>query len=154
MEYLAKLYADRLPMIICRPFNYTGVGQAESFLLPKIVAHVRNGATEIELGNLDVARDFSDVRDVSAVYAHLIDTKAAIGCTLNVCSGRAYTLREVLGLVEDLSGRRLGVRVNPEFVRRNEVKVLLGDPSRLNAMLPAIRGKISLRDTLRWMIER
>ena len=97
MEYLAKTYSVRLPLIICRPFNYTGVGQAEAFLLPKIVAHVRKGATEIELGNLDVARDFSDVRDVSSIYARLIQTPAAVGATLNICSGKAYTLREVLG---------------------------------------------------------
>ena len=153
MEYVAKTYSSRLPLTICRPFNYTGIGQAEAFLLPKIVAHIRKGAAEIELGNLDVARDFSDVRDVSSIYARLIRTPAAIGATLNICSGKAYTLREVLGLVRDISGKELAVRINPAFVRSNEVKNLLGDRSRMDALLPGSCGKIPLVDTLRWMIE-
>jgi len=153
MEYVAKTYSSRLPLTICRPFNYTGIGQAEAFLLPKIVAHIRKGAAEIELGNLDVARDFSDVRDVSSIYARLIRTPAAIGATLNICSGKAYTLREVLGLVRDISGKELAVRINPAFVRSNEVKILLGDHSRMDALLPGSCGKIPLVDTLRWMIE-
>jgi GDP-6-deoxy-D-talose 4-dehydrogenase len=153
MEYVAKTYSSRLPLIICRPFNYTGIGQAETFLLPKIAAHIRKGAAEIELGNLDIARDFSDVRDVSSVYAELIQTPAAIGATLNICSGKAYTLREVLDLVENISGKKLSVRVNPAFVRSNEVRVLLGDRSRIDAIVPGSCGKIPLRETLRWMIE-
>jgi len=152
MEYLAKLYASRLPLIICRPFNYTGVGQSESFLLPKIVAHVRRKADSIELGNLDVARDFSDVRDVSAIYARLLDTPAALGQTLNVCSGTAYALRDVLAIVEGIAGLRLDVRVNAILVRKNEVRMLRGNRTKLDALLPDSTERIPLVDTLEWMI--
>ena len=153
MEYVARLYAKRLPLIVCRPFNYTGVGQSESFLLPKIVAHVRRQALHIELGNLDVARDFSDVRDVASAYARLLATPAAIGQTLNVCSGAAYALREILALAEGISGRRMDVRVNPELVRANEVKMLRGNRGRLDALLPGSSAPIPLAETLRWMID-
>ena len=96
MEHMAHLYGSRLPIVISRPFNYTGLGQAESFLLPKIVAHVRRRAPLIELGNLEVARDFSDVRTVVETYKRLLQTPAAIGQTFNVCAGKAYTLNDVL----------------------------------------------------------
>jgi len=152
MEYVARLYADSLPIIVARPFNYTGVGQDESFLLPKIVAHVRKGASEIELGNLNVARDFSDVRMVAQAYQRLLATKAALGHTFNVCSGKAYTLNEVLALAREISGRALEVRVNPAFVRENEVKVLLGSKARLEACIGKL-DTFELRDTLRWMLE-
>lgn len=152
MEYMARLYTESLPIIIARPFNYTGVGQAESFLLPKIVAHIRRGAGEIELGNLEVARDFSDVRMVAQAYLRLLTSPAAIGRTFNVCSGTAYTLNEVLSLAREVSGRTLDVRVNPALVRDNEVKVLLGSRARLEACIGAL-DSFELRDTLRWMLE-
>jgi GDP-6-deoxy-D-talose 4-dehydrogenase len=152
MEYLARLYANSLPIVIVRPFNYTGVGQEASFLLPKIVAHIRGRVSTIELGNLDVARDFSDVRMVTQVYVRLLASQAAVGRTLNVCSGKAYTLNQVLALAKEISGRRLEVRVNPAFVRHNEVKMLLGSRARLEECIGSIDA-FELRDTLRWMLE-
>lgn len=151
MEFVAKLYRDRLPIIIARPFNYTGVGQSIDFLIPKIVHHVRQGAKEIELGNLDVSRDFSDVRDVASAYAALLDQPAALGETFNICSGTAYSLRDVIALIQEISGHDFSVRVNPAFVRENEVKTLWGDRSKLEGVLGQ-RPLCDLRDTLSWML--
>lgn len=152
MEYVARLYADRLPLITVRPFNYTGVGQAESFLIPKIVNHVRRRAPLIELGNLDVARDFSDVRNVVQLYRRLLEAPAAVGQTFNVCSGQAWSLNDVLTMVREISGHDFEVRVNPAFVRQNEVKTLVGSRAKLDAVVGEV-PEISLRDTLRWMLE-
>ena len=152
MEYAARLYVGRLPLIMARPFNYTGVGQAESFLIPKIVNHVRRRAPLIELGNLDVARDFSDVRNVVQLYRRLLEAPAAVGQTLNVCSGQAWSLNDVLAMVREISGHDFEVRVNPAFVRQNEVKTLLGSRAKLDAVVGEV-PEITLRDTLRWMLE-
>ena len=152
MEYVARLYADRLPLITVRPFNYTGVGQAESFLIPKIVNHVRRRAPLIELGNLDVARDFSDVRNVVQLYRRLLEAPAALGQTFNVCSGQAWSLNDVLAMVREISGHDFEVRVNPAFVRQNEVKTLVGSRAKLDAVVGEV-PEIALRDTLRWMLE-
>jgi nucleoside-diphosphate-sugar epimerase len=151
MEYVAALYASRLPIVIARPFNYTGVGQDQNFLLPKIVSHFRQGCASIELGNLDVARDFSDVRTVARCYRLLLEAPSAIGGTFNICSGHAYSLFEVMDLMRELSGRDLQVRVNADLVRQNEVKTLLGSRNRLDAAVGAV-PPIPLRETLRWML--
>jgi nucleoside-diphosphate-sugar epimerase len=150
MEYMAKLWLDKLPLFIVRPFNYTGVGQSEDFLLPKIVAHFRRQAPFIELGNIDVSRDFSDVRTVAKIYRRLIEIKP-IGQTVNICSGKTYSLREVLDLAENISGHEMDVRVNPAFVRANEVKSLCGDVTLLYSLVGE-REFLSLEDTLYWML--
>ncbi|MFJ5189333.1 GDP-mannose 4,6-dehydratase [Pseudomonas fulva] len=150
MEYMAKLWRDRLPIVITRPFNYTGVGQAENFLLPKIVSHFQRKAPAIELGNLDVWRDFSDVRAVVRAYRGLIEARA-VGQTVNVSSGITHSLREVIAKCSAITGHTLDVQVNPAFVRANEVKTLCGDNARLRALVPGWETP-DLDETLGWML--
>ncbi|WP_368607925.1 GDP-mannose 4,6-dehydratase [Pseudomonas fulva] len=150
MEYMAKLWCDRLPIVITRPFNYTGVGQAENFLLPKIVSHFQRKAPAIELGNLDVWRDFSDVRAVVRAYRGLIEARA-VGQTVNVSSGITHSLREVIAKCSAITGHTLDVQVNPAFVRANEVKTLCGDNARLRALVPGWETP-DLDETLGWML--
>jgi len=150
MEYMAGLWHDRLPIVIARPFNYTGVGQSESFLLPKIVSHFRRRADKVELGNLDVWRDFSDVRSVVQAYRGLLDIRP-LGQTVNICSGKSYSLREILAICQAITGYELQIEVNPAFVRANEVKTLCGDNSHLRALL-GTWDTPPLEETLRWML--
>lgn len=152
MEHMAKLWLDKLPIVIARPFNYTGVGQSESFLLPKIVGHFRRRAAVIELGNLNVWRDFSDVRTVAQTYRRLLEVCPA-GTTVNVCSGKTYSLREVLAMMAEIAGYEIDVRVNPAFVRANEVKTLCGDPSRLRKLIGEWEQP-QFGETLRWMLSQ
>jgi len=150
MEYLARLWMERLPIVIVRPFNYTGVGQSRDFLIPKIVAHIRAQSAVIELGNLDVSRDFSDVRDIARYYRMLAE-QAPVGETINFCSGRLYTLRDVIAEASTIAGHAIEVQVNPAFVRGNEVKELCGDPQKLQRLVGNAKT-IALPDTLRWML--
>jgi nucleoside-diphosphate-sugar epimerase len=150
MEHVARLWMDKLPIFITRPFNYAGVGQADNFLIPKIVSHFQRRAERIELGNLDVSREFSDVRSVAHAYAELL-TLSPRGETVNICNGQGYSLREVIALAEEITGHQMEVCSNPAFVRANEVRTLVGDASKLRSLigeLPAYR----LRDTLSWML--
>jgi GDP-6-deoxy-D-talose 4-dehydrogenase len=150
MEYVAKLWKDKLPITLVRPFNYSGVGQSESFLLAKIVGHFRRRESVIELGNLDVSRDFSDVRSVAYAYRRLLEVRP-VGEVVNVCSGTATSLRQVLQMAELASGHSIDVRVNPAFVRANDVRELRGDPTKLRDLLGDWHNP-PLIDTLRWMI--
>lgn len=150
MEYMAKLWLDKLPVLIVRPFNYTGVGQSEDFVLPKIVSHFRRGAETIELGNLDVWRDFGDVRFVVNAYRKLLET-APSGVTVNICSGMTHSLREVTAICERITGRAIQVKVNPAFMREHEVRSLWGDPGLLKQLIGHWEPP-PLEETLRWMM--
>lgn len=151
MEYMVRNWFDRLPIIITRPFNYTGVGQADRFLVPKIAGHFKRRAPVVELGNLDVARDFSDVRTVASAYATLLRGNAT-GETVNICSGIPHTLADIVSVFERIAGYQIEVRVNPAFVRANEVKVLLGSAKKLDSLVPSL-GRVPFEETLRWMYE-
>lgn len=150
MEFMVKLWADRLPITIVRPFNYTGVGQSERFLLPKIVSHFRRRAPVIELGNLNVVRDFSDVRTIMQCYQRLLEP-AAPGGVFNLCSGQGHSLQDVLAMMRRLSGHSIEVRVSPSLVRANEVLTLVGSRARLDAAVGRVPD-IPLTDTLQWML--
>lgn len=151
MEHMARLWMDHLPIVIVRPFNYTGVGQGENFLLPKIVAHFRRQVPVLELGNLDVERDFSDVRVIARCYARLLE-EGRPGDVYNVCSGHVYSLKDILTMMAGIAGHMPEIRVNPAFVRANEVRRLYGSRRLLESVIGSI-GDIPLAETLRWMYE-
>lgn len=152
MEYMAAQFFDRLNIIIARPFNYTGRGQSNLFLVPKIVSHFKARADFIELGNTDVARDFSDVRTVMDYFVRMLQTPNPTERVFNICSGEALSLQSIIESCALISGHNLEIRVNPAFVRANEVKVLVGDPCRLHKSY----GKIEtapFEETLAWMLK-
>lgn len=151
MEFMVKTYFDKLPVVITRPFNYTGIGQADSFLIPKIVNHFKRGEKVVELGNLDVSRDFFDVRDVAAAYVKLIESNVS-STILNICSGRAIALREVIQKMNLIAGYEIEVRVNPAYVRANEMPCLRGNDSYLRDLINFL-PKYTFDDTLKSMFE-
>lgn len=152
MEHMARTWCNKIPLTIVRPFNYTGIGQKDSFLIPKIVSHFKQKADCINLGNLDVFRDFSDVRDVCKSY-RLILNADTIGKTINICSGTLVSLGAIIEMCTQLSGHEIQVEVNPLFVRENEIKKLRGS----NNLLQSIGGYFEYRkieDTLEWMLNK
>lgn len=151
MEYMAATWRERLPIVIVRPFNYTGVGQDVRFLIPKIVDHYRRRAASITLGNLDVWRDFLDVRDVARLYAALLQVDQPPPL-LNLCSGRSHALREVIATMDALAGYAIQVESRAALVRGNELHRLEGDPSLLRATL-GDTPLIPWEETLRWMLQ-
>lgn len=146
MEYMAKLWFDKYSIVITRPFNYTGPKQATNFLIPKIVEHFKQSKNQIELGNIDVSRDFSDVRDIAACYVHLLDADIQSEI-VNLCSGNVYSLSSIIEKMEQIAGYKIEVKVNPNFVRANEIKVLGGDNTKL-FRLTGFKPTISLEQTL------
>lgn len=151
MEHMARTFAYRLPLVITRPFNYTGAGQGGQFLIPKLVDHFARKAPRIELGNLHVEREFNDVRMVCNAYLALLE-HGQPGQAYNVCSGQTYTLQNVLGMLADITGHTIDVHVNPAFVRANEVHRLCGNPAKLLACAgPSLDADFF--NTLQWMLE-
>ena len=151
MEFLACKWFDRLPIVITRPFNYTGPGQALHFVVPKIVDHFARRAPRIELGNLDVVRDFSDVRAVADVYCRLLSSQTR-GEILNICSGRGLTLQWIIDRLSEISAYCPRIEVNQEFVRTSDVKRLVGSNDKLLRAIGPMKH-IDFSETLRWMYE-
>jgi len=152
MEHMARLFAARLPIVLVRPFNYTGPGQREPFLVPKIVRHFAQRTGTIELGNVDVERDFTDVRVVVDAYCRLLATPAAAGQMFNVCSGRATAVRSIVTTLEAMTGQAMEIRVNPAFVRVGEPARITGSVARLAATIGPLLD-VPLEETLGAMLE-
>jgi GDP-6-deoxy-D-talose 4-dehydrogenase len=152
MEHMSANFSDRLPIVITRPFNYTGVGHDQRFVIPKIVDHFARKAKIIELGSLDVYREYNDVRQICEIYLKLLDQSVS-GEVYNVCSGRAVSLREVLAMMTKVTGWHPEIRVNPEFVRANEIVKLAGDPGKLHQVI-GCQDSYAIHKTLAWMLEK
>lgn len=160
---LAPIYWRRygLPVIEARPFNHIGPRQARGFVVPDFasqVAAARLGqvAPEIRVGNLDVERDFTDVRDVARAY-RLLAESGDPGETYLVCSGRPVSIRWVLDTLIELAGCQVTVTQDPERRRAAEAPRITGSYEKLNRQTgwePTISLRQALQDTLEDWLER
>lgn len=154
MEYMARTYTDRLDLVITRPFNYTGPGQDSNFLIPKLAKHFAARAPSVSLGNLHVEREFNDIQMVCDAYLLLL-AHGEPGEAYNVCSGEPYTLQHVIDTFEQLTNHAMEVKVDPRFVRPNEVHRLCGNPDKLQELASKHDMLLQaplLKDTLQRML--
>jgi GDP-4-dehydro-6-deoxy-D-mannose reductase len=146
--------ADGLGTLRVRAFNHTGPGQISTMLVPGLAARIaaaeRDGRQAISVGNLDVVRDLTDVRDVIRAYRLLVELGAP-GDAYNVCSGRGVSVRDVAETLLAMSEAPLELVVDPELVRPVDVPRLVGSPAKLSAATgwePEIPLEQTLRDVL------
>jgi len=151
MEYMSANYFDKLNIIITRPFNYTGAGQESHFLIPKIVNHFKEGGKIIELGNIHVAREFNDIHYITEIYYRLLLCDAKSG-TVNLSSNSPVKLLDVIEMMQEIAGYEIKVKVNPAFVRENEIESLAGSTERLVSLID-LPQRNPLRNTLVEMYE-
>ncbi|WP_439475934.1 GDP-mannose 4,6-dehydratase [Brevundimonas sp.] len=137
MEWIARQWFERFPIIVTRPFNYTGAGQSEAFLFAKLAGAFHRRVPVLSLGNVRVARDLSDVSFVTEAYHRLLMSDLA-STTLNICSGRSVAISEALAILRDLTGHDPEVTIDSALLRPNDVEVLTGDPTRLQAAIGPI----------------
>jgi GDP-4-dehydro-6-deoxy-D-mannose reductase len=132
---LALAARHHLPLVATRSFNHLGPGQRPVFVLPalaqRIVAYSAGQAADIPVGNIDVRRDFTDVRDVARAYRLLLEglTDGRIrpgGLVVNVASGRSVAIRELLEHLWALAGVNAPLRVDPALVRPNDPAEIRG----------------------------
>ena len=151
MECLAKGYFLKIPIIITRPFNYTGIGQAEHFLIPKIVKHFQEKKEIVELGNIEVSREFNDVNFVCEVYEKLLLCEAK-GEVVNIASNKGIKLLDVITMMNEIAHYDIKVVVNSAFVRKDDIKKLTGSNTKLISLIGETDSK-PLQDTLQEMFE-
>jgi len=149
MECLVRNYFSKLPIIISRPFNYTGIGQEKHFLIPKIVSHFKEHKTKIELGNIDVSREFNDIGFVCKVYKKLLESNVKSE-VVNIASNRGIKLLDVIDIMSNIAGYDIAVEVNPAFVRKDEIQNLTGSTKKLFTLIGNIQHK-SFSETLKDM---
>jgi GDP-4-dehydro-6-deoxy-D-mannose reductase len=136
-EMLSKVYVDGFGMdiILTRSFNHIGPGQKDIFVISsfaKQLTEIKKKGTqpEITTGNLDIIRDFLDVRDVVSAYYTLFK-KGRSGEVYNVCSGDGNSLREIIGRMTEILDISVNTIVDKSLIRPNDNMVIVGDNGKI-----------------------
>jgi GDP-4-dehydro-6-deoxy-D-mannose reductase len=147
--------SHQLPIIRVRPFNHTGPGQDERFVVPAFamqIARIENGLQEpiVKVGDLSAERDFTDVRDVVRAY-RLVVEQGIPGEVYNISSGASHSIQSVLDELRNQSTIPIKVETDPARMRPNAIPVLRGDATKLQKALgwqPTISFNQMLKDVL------
>ncbi len=151
-EKLALSYG--LNLVICRSFPHTGPGQRPIFVcsdFAKQIAEIENGKESIiYIGNIDVKRDFTDIRDIVRAYL-LALKKCDFNEVYNVCSGKSHSIREILDILLGFTDKEVQIRTDTAKLRKGDISILEGDNSKFvkkTGWKPEILLERTLKDLL------
>lgn len=158
-EMLSRVFVDsyHLNIILTRSFNHIGPWQDQRFVIPGFIKKVldikEEGKSEgtIETGDVEIVRDFLDVRDVARAY-YLLLTQGKCGEVYNICSGKGILLSDAIKTISDQLGIKIEPQINLEFVRPNDNKVIIGTYEKIEEEL-GWKPEITFDKTISDMIE-
>lgn len=134
-EQVARAFHDThaLDVVCARPFGHTGPGQSPRFVVPSFaqqVAAIEAGRAEpvLRVGNLEVTRDLSDVRDIVEGYVALLE-RGRSGGVYNLCRGEGVALRDVVARLAAMARVEVRIEVDPARLRPADTPWLVGDPA-------------------------
>ena len=157
-EWIARMFQESfgLHVVVTRAFMHIGPGQPASFATADwarqiALAEAGRGEPIVRTGNLEIKREFGDVRDVVQAYIAVLE-KGEPGDAYNVATGEAHELRAVLGLLLEMAETEIEVVVDPEKLRPVDFPVLFGSAAKLER-LTGWKPEFRLEDTLRSVLD-
>lgn len=146
---------EKFAVVMARPFNHIGPGQSEHFVVSnfaKQIIEIKTGLRDpiLRVGDIDVTRDFTDVRDIVAAYGLLLE-HGKNGEVYNICSGREYSIREILKHMMKIAGVEAKVEQDKERLRSSEQRRIFGSFEKLRrdtGWLPKMTIEQTLQDVL------
>ncbi len=147
-DHALGIYSSSLDFVATRPFNFIGVGQPNKYLITKIISHFQKRKSTIELGNIGVARDFVDIRNVALMYLSIINDNAPESF-INLCSGEARSITHVLDTLTKITGHEIEIIQNPDFMRAKDNLYQKGD--NMNILKTGFKYHYAFEETLSWI---
>lgn len=150
-----------LKIVVTRGFNSTGPRRDDAYVISnfsKQIAMIQKGLQKpvVMVGDLKVKRDFTDVRDVVRAY-HLSLQKGIPGERYNICSGKAYSIKEILDILLSMNNVKVEIRIDPKRMRPSDVPIMLGTYEKFykqTGWKPEIPIEKTLRDLMDYWKEK
>jgi GDP-4-dehydro-6-deoxy-D-mannose reductase len=159
IDYIAQTYKtyEEMNIVIARPFNHTGPRQRQSFVCSSLARQIsviqkERTAPVLNVGNIKPRRDFTDVRDVARAYWLLGSISNEDNFIFNVCSGSVYSIEEIIGLYENITGLKFQLHTEQKRLRGYDIQLLAGN----NGLLQKTTGwrpEINMKQTLGDLLE-
>ncbi len=158
-EMLSKVYVNgfNIDIVLTRSFNHIGPGQKDIFVISSFAKQIierkkKKTNAHITVGNIDIVRDFVDVRDVVKAYTTIVE-KGVAGEVYNICSGSGISLKDILENLMIIADFQTPYIVNQDLIRPSDNPIIIGDNSKIKRELgwnPNISIEQSLKDILNY----
>ena len=141
-----------LPVYLPRMFIHVGTGHPPATAIQNFarqlacIARKKTTESVLYVGNLRTARDFIDVRDGVQAMISMLE-RGMPGQPVNICSGKAYSIEEVLKMLIDISGLNVDIREDASLLRVSDEPLLLGDNHKISSL--GFTPQYAIQDTLR-----
>jgi len=163
LDMLASVFFVQkgLEVVIARPFSHIGPRQSAKFFVPTVARQIaeiikQEKKPEIQLGETDIYRDFTDVRDIARAYI-LLAEKGQTGESYNICSGRRYHLQAIVSELVKMADIKINITTDPSRFRKADITDMHLDNRKIKEAVdwePKIQLTETLRETLAYWLQQ